>query len=141
MRVVPEYLRGAEYYAARRAILRDGLHAQLFVKCYDQALLVVEVQPRPGFVHLTRNWQECISAYGPYHISVGFSPGVGLTDASLLAGLVDGLVTNIPIREVQSRGSLVIGDGWLRDAIAPLHARVAGGYADREIHISAQLLP
>ena len=137
MRVRPEYLRGAEYYAARRAIVRDGLHAQLFVKWYGRGLLVVEVQPLPGFVHLTRNWQECISAYGPYHISVGFSPGVGLTDASLLAGLVDGLVTNIPIREVQSRGSLVIGDGWLRDAIAPLHSRVAAGYADREIHISA----
>ena len=137
MRVVPEYLRGAEYYAARRAIVRDGLHAQLFVKWYGRGLLVVEVQPRPGFVHLTRNWEECISAYGPYHISVGFSPGVGLTDAYLLAGLCDGLVTNIPIRDVQSRGCLVIGDGWLRDAIAPLHARAAGGYADREIHISA----
>ena len=136
MSVRPQYLQGAQYYAARRAILRDGLHAQLFVKWY-QALLVVEVQPLPGFVHLTRNWEECISAYGPYHISVGFSPGVGLTDAFLLAGLIDGLVTNIPIRDVQSRGSLVIGDGWLRDAIAPLHARVAGGYADREIHISA----
>ena len=62
MRVRPEYLRGAEYYAARRAIVRDGLHAQLFVKWYGRGLLVVEVQPLPGFAHLTRNWQECISA-------------------------------------------------------------------------------
>ena len=136
MDVWPAYLHGAAYDAARRAILRGGLPAQLYDKWYNN-LLVVEVQPLPGFVHLTMNWEACIAAYGPYHSSVGFCPGVGLTDAYLLAGLCAGLVTNIPIRDVQSWGFLVIGEGWLRDAIAPLHARVAGGDADREIHISA----
>ena len=80
MDVWPEYLQGDAYYAARQAILQGGLPVQLSVKWYDQELLVVEVTPRPGFVHLTRNWEECIGAYGPYHISVVFSPGVGLTD-------------------------------------------------------------
>ena len=47
-------------------------------------------------------------------------------------------VTNIPIRDVQSWGFLVIGDGWLRDAIAPLpDPPPAGGVVHREVHISA----
>ena len=99
----------------KRAIVRDGQPVKTKILVLNSTLLAVVLEPLPGFVHLVRNPQECIDAYGPYHISICQLDIVSNIEVLELEARWNDREVVLPIAEVRSEGCMYLDSCPLAD--------------------------
>ena len=133
-------IRFADDEAIRRKaqIVEVGQPARLEVCVLDGALVALVVHPLEGFIHLVQDPEECIAAYGPYHISIAQVELVTEETLAELSARWDGMEVVLPICNVRNEGYMELGECPLsRDpVIRALHDHKEDWYRDRTLHIS-----
>ena len=124
-----------EAWARTAQIEAHGQPVRLSVEWLG-SLLVVSTFPEAGFVHLVQNPDECVAAYGPYHVSAAHWPIADEADYDALHAALDGQWVVLPIRKVRGEGCMNLGDCELADLVMPIHERPGAAYAGRDLHIS-----
>ena len=119
----------------KHTITQQGQPVRLSVEWWGW-LLVVVVEPQAGFVHLVRNWEECVAAFGEYHISVAQYPVASEADYDALHATWDGVVKQLPIAHVSSEGCMELGQCPLFNNMYQIHERDGACFAGRNLHIS-----
>ena len=119
----------------KQRIVENGQPVRLRVEWWGR-LLVVVVHPQDGFVHLVRNWEECVAAFGAYHISVAQYPVATIDDFDALHAAWDGVMLQLPISQVSSGGCMELGQSALFDDVFCVHNRLDAWYEERSLHIS-----
>ena len=118
------------------AIERHGQPVRLRVE-WSGHLLMVVCEPLDGFVHLVQNVEQCVQAFGEYHISLSQWPVATTDDYEYLHRRWHEVTTVIPISHVSGAACLEIGDCFLAAECKQVHNRPEAWYADRPLHISA----
>ena len=122
----------------RSHILKHGIPCRTRVDVLNDTLLVVIVEPTALFPHLVQNEVDCVSSFGPYHISVCQSEIVSNNDLMTLRDLWEGRETTLVVTVILSDGFLQLGGEILEDpTIARLHNHVEAWYSGRDLHASA----
>ena len=124
-----------EAWARTAQIEAHGQPVRLSVEWLG-SLLVVSTFPEAGFVHLVQNPDECVAAYGPYHVSAAHWPIADEADYAALHAALDGQRVILPIRKVNGEGCMNLGDCELADLVMPIHERPGAAFAGRDLHIS-----
>ena len=100
-------------------------------------MLVVVCEPLDRFVHLVANPEECIEAYGQYHISVAQWPIVAENDFDALTARWGGRRVQLNVELVSGEACLELAPSPLVEQVRAMRERPDACYADRSIHISA----
>ena len=123
------------YKYLKRCIVRYGQEVRLSAQWLGHLLAVV-AEPKENFIHLVRNPAECITSFGPYHVSVAQWPTATWDDFNYLSAILDGQEVTLPFTDVLSYGFMQLGDCELADLVRPIHSREDAWYRDRPLHIS-----
>ena len=100
-------------------------------------MLVVVCEPLDRFVHLVANPEECIEAYGQYHISVAQWPIATENDFDALTARWGGRRVQLNVELVSGEACLELAPSPLVEQVRAMHERPGACYAGRSIHISA----
>ena len=100
-------------------------------------MLVVVCEPLDRFVHLVANPEECIEAYGQYHISVAQWPIATENDFDALTARGGGRRGQLNVELVSGEACLELAPSPLVEQVRAMHERPDACYAGRSIHISA----
>ena len=103
----------------------------------EGGLLVLALTPLEGFIHLVADPDDCISEFGPYHISICQRALVSQAELDELHAAWDGVETALPITWVYSEGYMELDTCPLTDGlVSELHYHPEAWYTDRSLHIS-----
>ena len=119
----------------KQIIEQQGQPVRLRIEWWG-CLLVVVVEPLDGFVHLVRNWEQCVEAFGEYHVSVAQYPTASNADYNALHAAWNGVALQLPIAHVSNEGCMELGQCTLFNDVFRVHNRPDAWYADRSLHIS-----
>ena len=100
-------------------------------------MLVVVCEPLDRFVHLVANPEECIEAYGQYHISVAQWQIATENDFDALTARWGGRRVQLNVELVSGEACLELAPSPLVEQVRAMHERPDACYAGRSIHISA----
>ena len=121
-----------------QAIKINGQHARASIAVLGEQLLVVKLEALEGFVHLAQDPEDCIAAYGPYHISICQVELVEDADVTELRSRWDGVELTLPIADVRRDGYMELGPcALIQDpVITRLHGDPRAWYNTYQYHIS-----
>jgi len=121
----------------KTSIIKDGQPVRLHV-AWLRDLLVLSIEPRAGFIHLVRNVEDCIRAFGPYHISICQRDLVSDNDLELMRALFHETECILPISYVGSEGYMEVQECIFahHGVVRRLHDQPGAWYRDRSLHIS-----
>ena len=134
---------GIRFDAQKHAELADqivatGQHCRLAIDFLDDYLLVLRIEPFADFIHLVADWEACMQAYGPYHVSIAETTICTDIDIQKLRDNFDGLECILGISYVsQTSGYMELSSADVvtsNSLVQKLHAN--GCYSDRKLHIS-----
>ena len=97
----------------KRTIEASGQHVLTSIEVLNDDLLIVQLEPLNGFVHLVQDPEACAAAYGPYHLSVCQIELVSASDLLELRSRWDGCEVTLPVAEVLSEGCMCVGHARL----------------------------
>ena len=100
-------------------------------------MLVVVCEPLDRFVHLVANPEECIEAYGQYHISVAQWPIATENDFDALTARWGGRRVQLNVELVSGEACFELAPSPLVEQVRAMHERPDACYAGRSINISA----
>ena len=100
-------------------------------------MLVVVCEPLDRFVHLVANPEECIEAYGKYHISGAQWQIATENDFDALTARWGGRRVQLNVELVSGEACLELAPSPLVEQVRAMHERPDACYAGRSIHISA----
>ena len=123
-------VRYADAWGRKQMLQRSGQLVRLTVAWWRD-LLVIECEALPGFVHLVSNVDECINAFGKYHISVAQYPVATQEDYDTLRCAWDGASILLLVDYVPGDGCLELGDCQLVRDCRLVHDRPDAWYNDR----------
>ena len=128
----------------KRRICRDGQPCTITVefmpaKHGEEALLALIIHPLPGYVHLVTNVEECLHAYGEYHISICQESLVTDDDIARLEASFEGKAHDLTIGYIaKNSGYQELADSVVthNSTVRRLHSHPLAWYRDRQLHIS-----
>ena len=126
----------------KQLIVRDGQPARLDVAILDDdacpGLLAVVVTPLNGWRHLVQDPDECIAAYGPYHVSICQASLASAGDIAALRTKFAGVEMTLAICVVSGEGCMELAECELTrcDIVRKLHFHEHAWYTERPFHIS-----
>ena len=134
-----------EAWERKRLIKQHGQPARLDVDFLegvrpgDEGILAIIVTAQDGWLHLVQDPAECISAYGPYHVSICQASLASDEDVQELRGKFAGMQLILPVGDVTSEGCLELGECAITqdETFCRLHGHTRAWYRDRSVHISA----